>query len=102
MGPWQHNIEMSAPPQPAARSLRTKELSRVFCAVLDPDATPLGGYPQSGAYRPWMPVDVRDDAFCHVSMLESTKVKTGERCGYVKLTLATLLECPSASLVTSR
>ena len=80
MGPWQHNIEMSAPPQPAAaRSLRTKELSRVFCAVLDPDATPLGGYPQSGAYRPWMPVDVRDDAFCHVSMLESTKVKTGER-----------------------
>lgn len=57
MGPWQHNIEM----------------------MLDPDSTPLGGYPQNGAYRPWMTVDVRDDAACHVALLESVKIKTGER-----------------------
>ena len=57
MGPWQHNIEM----------------------MLDPDATPLGGYPQNGAYRPWMTVDVRDDAACHVALLESVRIKTGER-----------------------
>ena len=51
MGPWQHNIEMML----------------------------LGQYNQNGAYRPWMTVDVRDDADCHVGLLESTQVKNGER-----------------------
>ena len=32
-----------------------------------------------GAYRPWMPVDVRDDAECHIGLLESTEVRNGER-----------------------
>ena len=84
MGPWQHNIEM----------------------MLDPDSTPLGGYPQNGAYRPWMTVDVRDDAACHVALLESVKVKTGERyiawstdselpisCEFVTFKTSTLLVC---------
>ena len=51
MGPWQHNIEMML----------------------------LGKYYQNGAYRPWMTVDVRDDAECHIGLLESAKVKNGER-----------------------
>jgi hypothetical protein len=51
MGPWQHNIE---------RML-------------------LGEYEQNGAYRPWMTVDVRDDAECHIGLLESVDVKNGER-----------------------
>ncbi|MDE0007422.1 MAG: hypothetical protein OXS50_04005, partial [Gammaproteobacteria bacterium] len=51
MGPWQHNIEMML----------------------------LGEYYQNGVYRPWMTVDVRDDADCHVGLLESVKVKNGER-----------------------
>lgn len=51
MGPWQHNIEM----------------------MLE------GRYYQNGAYRPWMVVDVRDDAECHIQLLESTRVKNGER-----------------------
>ncbi|MDX1382388.1 MAG: NAD-dependent epimerase/dehydratase family protein [Thermoanaerobaculia bacterium] len=50
-GPWQHNIE---------RML-------------------LGECPQTQAYRPWMTVDVRDDAECHVRLLESTEVHNGER-----------------------
>jgi len=50
-GPWQHNIEMML----------------------------LGEYFQNGAYRPWMTVDVRDDAECHIRLLESVKVKNGER-----------------------
>ena len=37
-GPWQHNIEMML----------------------------LGKYYQNGVYRPWMTVDVRDDAECHI------------------------------------
>jgi nucleoside-diphosphate-sugar epimerase len=50
-GPWQHNIELM-----------------------------LGGrYNQSLTYRPWMPVDVRDDADAHIGLLESTEVKNGER-----------------------
>jgi nucleoside-diphosphate-sugar epimerase len=50
-GPWQHNIEgMLA-----------------------------GRYHQNGVYRPWMTVDVRDDALCHVRLLESVGVKNGER-----------------------
>ena len=50
-GPWQHNIEMML----------------------------TGKYYQNGAYRPWMTVDVRDDAACHVALLESIDVKNGER-----------------------
>jgi nucleoside-diphosphate-sugar epimerase len=51
MGPWQHNIEMM--------------LS--------------GEYFQTPAYRPWMTVDVRDTAACHIGLLESTEVKNRER-----------------------
>ena len=51
MGPWQHNIEMML----------------------------TGKYFQNGAYRPWMTVDVRDDAACHVGLLESVLVRNGER-----------------------
>ena len=51
MGPWQHNIEMML----------------------------TGKYYQTGAYRPWMTVDVRDDAECHIGLLESVKVANGER-----------------------
>ncbi len=51
MGPWQHNIEMM--------------LS--------------GKYFQTDAYRPWMTVDVRDDAECHIGLLESVDVHNGER-----------------------
>ncbi|MGE0626038.1 MAG: NAD-dependent epimerase/dehydratase family protein [Pseudomonadales bacterium] len=38
-----------------------------------------GKYYQTGAYRPWMTVDVRDDADCHIGLLESTEVTNGER-----------------------
>jgi nucleoside-diphosphate-sugar epimerase len=51
MGPWQHHIE----------------------GML------VGRYEQNGVYRPWMTVDVRDDAACHVGLLESLEVKNGER-----------------------
>ncbi|MEM7020519.1 MAG: NAD-dependent epimerase/dehydratase family protein [Pseudomonadota bacterium] len=50
-GPWQHNIQK----------------------MLE------GKYEQNGVYRPWMTVDVRDDALCHIGLLESTEVKNGER-----------------------
>jgi len=50
-GPWQHNIEMML----------------------------LGKYFQNQAYRPWMTVDVRDDADCHIGLLESVNVANGER-----------------------
>lgn len=50
-GPWQHNIETML----------------------------LGEYYQNGVYRPWMTVDVRDDALCHIGLLESAFVKNGER-----------------------
>ena len=33
----------------------------------------------TGPYRPWMPVDVRDDAACHIGLLESDVVANGER-----------------------
>ena len=50
-GPWQHNIEMM-----------------------------LGGkYDQNQAYRPWMTVDVRDTAECHIRLLETVQVQNGER-----------------------
>lgn len=51
MGPWQHIIE----------------------GML------IGKYPQTAAYRPWMTVDVRDDAECHVRLLQSTEVGNGQR-----------------------
>lgn len=51
MGPWQHRIEMML----------------------------LGEYPQTEDYRPWMPVDVRDTADCHIGLLESVQVRSGER-----------------------
>ncbi len=38
-----------------------------------------GEYPQNGAYRPWMTVDVRDCADGHIGLLESATVKNGER-----------------------
>ena len=50
-GPWQHNIEMML----------------------------LGKYYQNGAYRPWMTVDVRDDAECHIRLLENVDVANGDR-----------------------
>jgi len=39
----------------------------------------LGKYFQTGAYRPWMTVDVRDTAECHVRLLENSWVSNGER-----------------------
>lgn len=39
----------------------------------------LGKYYQTGAYRPWMTVDVRDTAECHIRLLETSKVSNGER-----------------------
>lgn len=51
MGPWQHNIETML----------------------------LGDYRQNDVYRPWMTVDVRDDAECHIRLLENTEVRNGER-----------------------
>ncbi len=50
-GPWQHHIESML----------------------------LGQCEQNGAYRPWMTVDVRDTAQCHIGLLESVNVKNGER-----------------------
>lgn len=50
-GPWQHNIEMML----------------------------AGSYHQTPAYRPWMTVDVRDTADCHIGLLESLAVGNGER-----------------------
>lgn len=38
-----------------------------------------GHYEQTPAYRPWMTVDVRDDADCHIGLLESVDVHNGER-----------------------
>ncbi len=51
MGPWQHLIELMLK----------------------------GELVQTGAYRPWMTVDVRDDAEAHISLLESAKVSNGQR-----------------------
>ena len=50
-GPWQHHIETML----------------------------LGEYEQTGAYRPWMTVDVRDTAECHIRLLESAEVHNAER-----------------------
>ncbi len=38
-----------------------------------------GRYEQNWVYRPWHIVDVRDDADCHIGLLESTEVDNGER-----------------------
>jgi len=38
-----------------------------------------GDCPQTPVYRPWMTVDVRDDAACHIALLESAQVTNGER-----------------------
>ncbi len=43
------------------------------------EAMLLGNYDQTWVYRPWTPVDVRDDAACHIGLLESVHVKNGER-----------------------
>ncbi len=51
MGPWQHLIE----------------------GMLE------GHCRQTDVYRPWMTVDVRDDAECHIGLLESADVWNGER-----------------------
>jgi nucleoside-diphosphate-sugar epimerase len=34
---------------------------------------------QNGVYRPWMTVDVRDDAECHVRLLETGEAPNGAR-----------------------
>ena len=51
MGPWQHLIELMLK----------------------------GELVQTGAYRPWMTVDVRDDAEAHIRLLESADVRNGQR-----------------------
>jgi nucleoside-diphosphate-sugar epimerase len=38
-----------------------------------------GRYFQTPAYGPWMTVDVRDDAICHVDLLGSRSVSNGDR-----------------------
>ena len=53
-GPWQHLIEL---------------MVRGRCEI----------FQGTGPYRPWMTVDVRDDAACHVGLLESDRVANGER-----------------------
>lgn len=53
-GPWQHLI---------ARMLEGR------CEI----------FQGTGPYRPWMTVDVRDDAACHIGLLESDRVANGER-----------------------
>ena len=54
MGPWQHLIGK----------------------MLEGDGELFQG---TGPYRPWMTVDVRDDAQCHIGLLESAAVRNGER-----------------------
>ena len=53
-GPWQHLIE---------------RMVEGRCEI----------FQGTGPYRPWMTVDVRDDAACHIGLLESDKVANGER-----------------------
>ncbi len=53
-GPWQHLIE---------RMIEGR------CEI----------FQGTGPYRPWMTVDVRDDAACHVGLLESESIANGER-----------------------
>jgi nucleoside-diphosphate-sugar epimerase len=53
-GPWQHLME---------------RMLQGHCEI----------FQGTGPYRPWMTVDVRDDAACHVGLLESEHVSNGER-----------------------
>jgi nucleoside-diphosphate-sugar epimerase len=53
-GPWQHLIE---------------QMVEGRCEI----------FHGTGPYRPWMTVDVRDDAACHIGLLESDAVANGER-----------------------
>ncbi len=53
-GPWQHLIE---------------DMLEGRCEI----------FQGTGPYRPWMTVDVRDDAACHVGLLASDLVANGER-----------------------
>ena len=53
-GPWQHLIQLMVEGR---------------CEI----------FQGTGPYRPWMTVDVRDDAACHVDLLESDEVANGER-----------------------
>ena len=53
MGPWQHLVEEMLLGNACQNTL--------------------------GAYRPWFAVDVRDDADCHIGLLESVDVRNGER-----------------------
>jgi nucleoside-diphosphate-sugar epimerase len=53
-GPWQHLIQ---------------RMVEGHCEI----------FQGTGPYRPWMTVDVRDDAACHVGLLESQLVANGER-----------------------
>jgi nucleoside-diphosphate-sugar epimerase len=53
-GPWQHLID---------------EMLQGRCEI----------FQGTGPYRPWMTVDVRDDAACHVGLLEADYVANGER-----------------------
>ncbi|MCB0998034.1 MAG: NAD-dependent epimerase/dehydratase family protein [Acidimicrobiales bacterium] len=53
-GPWQHLIE---------------QMLRGRCRI----------FQGTGPYRPWMTVDVRDDAACHAGLIESDRVTNGER-----------------------
>src|SRR5262249_16262957 len=53
-GPWQHLIE---------------RMVEGHCEI----------FQGTGPYRPWMTVDVRDDAACHIGLLESHEVANGER-----------------------
>ena len=53
-GPWQHLIE---------------RMLEGHCEI----------FQGTGPYRPWMTVDVRDDAACHVGLLASDRVANGER-----------------------
>jgi dihydroflavonol-4-reductase len=53
-GPWQHLIE---------------RMLEGHCEI----------FQGTGPYRPWMTVDVRDDAACHIGVLASEKVANGER-----------------------
>jgi dihydroflavonol-4-reductase len=46
-----------------------------------------GDCEQTQAYRPWMVVDVRDDALCHLRLLENGEVRNGER--YIALSTET-------------
>ena len=55
------------------------EAAQEILVRLAPAGMLRGECAQTGVYRPWMPVDVRDDAACHIGLLESAAVQNGER-----------------------